>query len=122
MEPRREQIGALPQEMTFEVDRTDEDSVLHVHGDLDVHTAGDLGDALAQECAGDVQRVVVDLTEVTVLDSVAIGVLVVALQRLRERAGTLELVCADRRLLRMLRLTRLEGLFRVHRDLSAASL
>ena len=54
-----------------------------VRGEFDVSTAGLVRSALADADADGCPRVVVDLTEVPVIDSTALAVLVVAHKRLR---------------------------------------
>jgi len=54
---------------------------------------------------------VVDLLAVTFLDSTALGVLVGALKRCRERGGELQLVMADPRILKIFEITGLSTVF-----------
>ena len=64
--------------------------------------------------------VVVDLREVTFLDSTGLGVLVAGLKRARENGGDLHLVATGSHILRMLAITRLDSVFAVFPDVSAA--
>lgn len=66
--------------------------VLSVSGELDMHTSPALQERLDALGAGDAPRVAVDLSDVPFMDSSSLGVLVVALKRLRERGGALALV------------------------------
>lgn len=62
-------------------------------GDLDAFTAPHLKNELVQLIEGRSARVViVDLTGVTFLDSTALGVLIGALKRIRDRDGELRIV------------------------------
>lgn len=123
MEPRQP-IGALPRKLTIDVRRIRRGSVLRVSGDLDLHSAGELRDALEEQPAvgADEQptRLVVDLNAVTFIDSMALGVLVASLKRLRSAGGTFELVCGKDRLLRLFRITRLDRTFEIHSDPGSA--
>ena len=100
--------------------RDESQSVVTVTGEVDVETAPRLRKALIS--AGDVPApmVVVDLREVTFLDSTGLGVLVAGLKRARENGGDLRLVATSSHILRMLAITRLDSVFSVFPDLAAA--
>jgi anti-sigma B factor antagonist len=66
-----------------------------------------------------VETVVVDLTEVTFIDSTALGTLVGAARRLRGR-GRLAIACGDPHVARTLELTGIDRLVRVFPTVSAA--
>lgn len=119
MDQRFQSLGSLPRPLALEVETIPAGQVVHVSGDLDLHSANELRDALATRTQP-TGRVLVDLGEATFLDSVVLGVLVAALKRLRGAGGALELVCGDERLLRLFRITRLDREFRIHPDLAAA--
>ena len=81
--------------------------------------------------AGDLQRhiepllplepnIVLDLAEVTFLDSGGVGVLVRLLHRTRNASGDLKLCGLPRRVADMLRITRLDGVFDVRADADEA--
>lgn len=120
MEQRRQSLGALPRDLDIDVQLVGDRHVVRLDGDLDLHTAPALREALAATTGQESTWVVVDLEQVTVIDSVAIGVLVAALKRLRGEASVLELVCRNERILRLFRITRLDGAFRIHPDLASA--
>ena len=75
--------------MTTESFRT-----IPLHGELDLHTARELGATLSA-AVGDVTRVpVVDLREVTFMDSTALGALIRAGEQMRNQGRPLRLVVA----------------------------
>lgn len=82
---------------------------LALAGELDVARAPELRRVLLDVPEG-VQHVVVDLTEVSFLDSTVLGVLVGANKRLRSRGSALALVGASGIPLKALRLTGLDFL------------
>jgi anti-sigma B factor antagonist len=118
MDQRHQLLAALPAPLALEVEDVGAAVVVHVRGDLDLHSANELREVLASRTQP-TGRVVVYLGEVSFLDSVALGVLVAALKRLREGGGRLELVCGNERLQRLFRITRLDSEFRIHRYLAA---
>jgi anti-sigma B factor antagonist len=65
--------------------------VLTVDGELDLSTSPELRDAL-MTLGTDHTRVAIDLRAVTFMDSTALGVIVAAMKRARERGGELALV------------------------------
>jgi anti-sigma B factor antagonist len=82
-------------------------------GELDLYVAPDFRRTVLEVVAGGVDRVIVDLFDVTFVDSTALGVFVDVAKRLRGRGGSLTVVCRDRNILRVLEITGLSRLFRV---------
>lgn len=76
--------------------------VVSVDGELDMTAAPDLRDAIHAAIDAGAVTVVVDLNDVTFIDSTAIGVLMAARQRLRQAGGSLELVCGEPNVVRIL--------------------
>ena len=90
----------------FDVNRTElpgGGSVLRVEGELDMATAPALEDALAQ--AGFAERLVVDLTTCTFVDSSAVRVLVSSARDSAAAGGTLALVVTDPGILRVIEIS-----------------
>jgi anti-anti-sigma factor len=67
------------------VDRTDGSVVVHLAGELDLYNAHVVREALLACCAETPRRLVVDLGDVSFVDSTALGVLVEARSRLDDR-------------------------------------
>jgi anti-sigma B factor antagonist len=89
---------------------------LEVQGELDLAVAPWLRDQLDALYVGGASSVVVDLTDATFLDSTALGVLVSAMNRSRERGGRVHLIVQEPQILRVLTITGLEGEFALHKD------
>lgn len=85
--------------------------VISVAGELDLDTAPRLKQKIADVLDQGVNRLVIDLGDVSYLDSSGLGVLLGALRRLRERDGALKLVCHDGRQRRIFEKTRLTEVF-----------
>ena len=94
--------------------------VLEVAGEVDVYTAPTFRQHLREVTTGGKPRVVVDLSEVTFLDSTGLGVLVGAMGRVREADGAMRLVVASEHILKVLRITGLDALIPVDSDVEAA--
>jgi anti-sigma B factor antagonist len=88
-------------------------AVVTAQGEIDVATAEPLRRALVAAEQKGARFVVVDLTKVDFLDSTGLGVLVGALRRLRETGGDLFLAVTHPHLLKVMRVTNLDRVFRV---------
>jgi len=93
--------------------------VVAVGGEIDVHTAPQVDDALGA-AAGPAVAVVVDLTNVEFIDSTGLSVLVRALARARDDEGSLAVVAPSERVTKVLRLTGLDAVLNVYDTLDAA--
>jgi anti-sigma B factor antagonist len=97
-----------------EADRT----VLEVAGEVDVYTGPTLRDRISDLLDSGAHDLVVDLSKVDFIDSTGLGVLVGALNRAKELDGSLQLVCAQERVLKLLRITGLDQVFTVRASLA----
>lgn len=89
----------------------DQASLIGLEGEVDVYTAPQLKQQIIALLDGGVKHVIVDLTSVEYLDSTALGVLIGGLKRLRERSGTLDLICPNPRIKRIFEITGLDKIF-----------
>jgi len=69
------------------VERRDGGTVVSLTGELDLYNAEDVRAALLESCAEEPAVLVVDLEQVTFIDSTALGVLIEARSRLADRSG-----------------------------------
>jgi anti-sigma B factor antagonist len=108
--------------MNFEL-RTEEVGggtyVISPHGDVDLYTAPELKVELNRLIDLGAQRIVVDLTTATFIDSTTLGVLLGALKRLRPH-GDLSIVCADPNIRRIFQITLLDRVFSIFDTREAA--
>lgn len=95
-------------------------AVIAVRGEVDLFTAPELKKAVADEIDSGRIRVVVDLAETTFLDSSGLGVLVGALQRLRDRGGALSIVNVDAAIARTFSITGLDQILAIRETLEDA--
>lgn len=107
-------------DLTTDVRRAKGTAWVTVSGEIDVHSAPGLRERLGAAMTGDVDRVVVDLEQVTFLDSTGLGVLVAAHKALRAAGHGFALVCSTPRVLRIIEITGLDRVFTVHPDATAA--
>jgi anti-sigma B factor antagonist len=95
-------------------------AVLAVHGEVDLHTAPALRERLTSAIEAGRSRIVLDLSEVTFLDSMALGVLLGGMRRLRDRGGELRLVVAQPEIKRIFEITLLDRVFVLDATLEGA--
>lgn len=95
-------------------------TVVHVAGEIDVYTAPTLREELASLADAGRTDLVVDLTEVSFMDSTGLGVLVGALKRVRTTGGDLRLVIDQEKVLKVFRITALTQVFEIHATLDEA--
>jgi anti-sigma B factor antagonist len=98
-------------EITEESGRAGGAPVIKVKGEVDVATSPALRERLQDVHGPGIQ--IVDLHEVTFLDSTGLGVLVGALKRCRETGGSLRLVIGEPRILRIFEITGLTDVFSI---------
>jgi anti-sigma B factor antagonist len=94
--------------------------VLEIGGEVDVYTAPRLRERLVDAVGAGDAHIVVDLVKVDFLDSTGLGVLVGAHRRLKAGGGSLNLVCAHERLLKIFRITGLDTVFDIHSSVEDA--
>lgn len=95
-------------------------SVITLDGEVDVYTAPQLKQQIITMLDNNITNVVVDLTNVEYLDSTALGVLIGGLKRLRERDGSLNLVCPNPRIRRIFEITGLDKIFDMYQSQNEA--
>jgi len=90
-------------------------------GELDAYVAPELREELHRLADDDsVRTLVIDLRRVSFLDSSALGVLVGALRRIRERSGELRFVEPPPTVRRIFEITQLDRAFALHPTLDDA--
>jgi anti-sigma B factor antagonist len=94
--------------------------VIDVQGEIDMYTAPRLRELLIDLVSTGSYQLVVSLDKVGFLDSTGLGVLVGALRRVRAHDGSLDLVCAQQRILKILKVTGLTEVFGIYETVDQA--
>lgn len=94
--------------------------VVAVHGDVDLRVAGEFEDTLRSVLEGSPSALVVDFSDTTFLDSMALGVLLGATKRLRDGGGRLRVVAPGIEVRRIFEITGLDRVFDLERSRSEA--
>lgn len=95
-------------------------TVVHLAGEIDVYTAPRLREKLDEQIHAGRTHLVVDLTDVSFLDSTGLGVLVGRLKLTRTLGGSMRIVGTDERVLKVFSITGLDKVFELHPDLDSA--
>ena len=118
--------GGAPQEGSAgredpiaDIHRGDGRIVVRLVGELDLYNAHEVRDTLLECCAESPERLVVDLSGVTFVDSTALGVLIEARTRMANRHGFL-LAAPGLETRRALEISGLDRHFAVHESLDQA--
>jgi anti-sigma B factor antagonist len=105
--------------VAFTIEAVGGHGVLRAEGELDVGTAAQLREAVAAALDAH-DRLAVDLSAVTFLDSVTLGVLIGAYNRTKESGGALAVVVTDDRVRRVFRITGLDKVFAMFDSVESA--
>ena len=95
-------------------------AVLRIGGEVDLYTTPQVKEEILALIDSGVRHLVVDLSSAEHLDSTALGALVGALKRLREREGDLRIVNPQPRIRKLLEITRLMKVFEVRESVAQA--
>lgn len=85
--------------------------VVAVTGEIDLFTAPEFKQSLSRPIDDGAERVIVDLSATTFIDSSSLGVLIGAHLRLRQRDGNLVVVCDNDTIVKTFKITGLDGVF-----------
>jgi anti-sigma B factor antagonist len=96
--------------MKYEITENAEAVIVAVHGDIDLAHSAQLRTAL-MECVGRGQTIIVDLANVTVIDSSGVASLLEACQGARKRGKRFVLAGGSESVKRVLKLARLDKVF-----------
>ncbi len=92
----------------------DQSTVVQVAGEVDVHSAPQLREMLAELIREGHHHLVVDMEQVAFLDSTGLSVLVGALKKVRAHDGSVRVVCTHERIIKIFRITGLTNVFPIH--------
>jgi anti-sigma B factor antagonist len=88
--------------------------VIDATGEIDVYTAPQFKEAVNQVISLGQLHLIINMTQVTYMDSSGFGTLLSATKRLRPEGGTINLVACSNSIDRMLRITRLNTVFGIY--------
>lgn len=98
-------------DLDVKVVRSEDTCTLTVAGEVDVYTSPILKSYIIDAFEDGCTDLILDLEGVGFIDSSGLGVLVSALRRVKERSGTMRIVCTRESILKILRITGLDKVF-----------
>jgi anti-sigma B factor antagonist len=110
-------------ETRFELRETEPDertTVIAVVGEIHVSTAPEFSARLNDAIARGRTSLVLDLRDVTFIDSTGLSVLLNGLRRVTRRGGRLAIVCTNPTVLRLFQVTKLDSTFDIHPQVDTA--
>ena len=111
--------GDTPGHAWCHVDQVDGCAVVRAGGEIDTRTVHGF-DEVVKEAISLTSHVVIDLTQVTFVDSSGLGGLIVARRSARERGGSVSLVSPPAAVHRLLGATQLHDVFPIYDSLAEA--
>lgn len=95
--------------------------VLGVAGEVDVFTAPEFKDAINEAIESGLVDLVIDLSQVSYMDSSGFGILLSATKRVRPKGGSINLVGSNEAIERMMKITRLDTVFNLYKTVDEAA-
>ena len=95
-------------------------NVLPLQGEIDLHVSPEVAESLRAMTAKRPNRVVVDLTKVTYLDSSGLAVLIEGMQNVQEYGGQFAVAGVQESVKHIFDIARLDQVFRIFPDVDAA--
>lgn len=114
---RADQLANSLSRLSIDLQQPDGLDVLVLTGELDAYTVRDLREQLEDFESG-ARQLVLDLSEVRLLDSAGLGALVALRNLVHHDGGRLGLVCSGRYVQRILQITGLRSAFALGEDLA----
>ena len=98
----------------------DHTAVIDLQGSIDIYTTPPAKEQLLRLIDNGYHHLIINLQKVDYLDSTALGLLIGALKRVREKDGDLRLVAPDKSIQRILEITRLVKVFPIDNSVEEA--
>jgi anti-sigma B factor antagonist len=95
-------------------------AILHLKGKVIGDSVSHLKQTIDDRLDSGVNWLILDLAEVPLMDSSALGTIIAAFLKLREKNGKLALLNAQKSILEVLAITKLDSLFEVYEDMQTA--
>lgn len=102
--------------MKITIDDKGSAKVIRPYGKIDILTSSELRSTLSELTKKKVMKIVVDLAQVTYLDSSGLATLLESLKNLKEYEGKMQLANVPERILKVLSLMKLDLIFDIIQD------
>ncbi len=95
-------------------------AILYLSGKVIGDSVSQLKQTIEERLDSGADWLIIDLAEVPMMDSSALGTIIAAFLRLREKNGKLALLNVQKSILEVLAITKLDSLFEVYHDMQTA--
>lgn len=102
--------------LTINIDEVNSQAIMTLKGEIDIYTATKLKEELNSLVSEHKADVIVDLKNVTYMDSTGLGTFVSALKQSEKAGSSLRLIRANDRLFRLFQVTGLDDVIDVHSE------
>mgnify|MGYP001142052661 CR=1 FL=1 len=106
--------------MRIDVESRNNGAILRPGGKIIGDSVPQLRQAVEEQIRSGAEWLILDLAEVPLMDSSALGTVIVAFLRLREKNGRLIIANAQKNILDVLAITKLDSLFEIQSDMQVA--
>ncbi|MEX1275451.1 MAG: STAS domain-containing protein [Bacteroidota bacterium] len=107
--------------MQFEIKKNGEATILKIkERKLDASVSPELKGEFLLLCTPATKNLVVDMTEVEFCDSSGLSALLIAERKMRENGGVVQLAGLQKKVLSLIRISRLDRAFRIHDTVAKA--
>jgi len=106
--------------MKIDVENKDNGAILHLEGKIIGDGVARFKQAIEEQINSNINWLILDLSGVPLMDSSALGTIIMAFLRLKERKGKIVLLYAQKSILEILNITKLNSLFEIYDDMQTA--
>jgi anti-sigma B factor antagonist len=106
--------------MKIDVENKDDGAILHLEGKIIGDGVAKFKNALEEQIDNGVRWIILDLSDVPLMDSSALGTIIMVFLKLKERKGKLVLLYAQENIINILNITKLNSLFEVYDNMQTA--
>ena len=106
--------------MKINVENKDNGAILHLDGKIIGDGVAQFKQAIEEQINSNINWLILDLSGVPLMDSSALGTIIMAFHRLKERNGKIVLLYAQKSILEILNITKLNSLFEIYDNMQMA--
>lgn len=106
--------------MLIDTENKDDGVIIRLNGRIIGDSVIELKQAIDEQIKSGIKWIILDLEEVSLMDSSALGIIIGAFLKLRENKGKLALLNAQKGVINVLAITKLDTLFDVYDDMQTA--
>jgi anti-sigma B factor antagonist len=106
--------------MKIDVENKDNGAILHLEGKIIGDGVARFKQAIEEQISSNINWLILDLSGVPLMDSSALGTIIMAFLRLKERKGKIVLLYAQKSILEILNITKLNSLFETYDNMQMA--